>query len=324
MSFSVKPSFARGSGLILAGLLLAPVLWGQAAGVEKRPDLVVSEWKVAAMPRFEGDHIIVPVSVTVRNRGTGKAGAFDVAFFRQFAGKSEAEEPQGADPLVRITVLAGGLSVTLTRDLHVANVLRAGQVVKLRAVADAGYQVAESDEKNNSSAQMSVGLPASVTTFKAPQAALKPMARLKAATPIRTFTPQERIPDLAVSAGEIEVNWIPLYDRETHYLGQSPSVLVMIRNAGNGPARRVGVQADLLDATGNSLGQTGMSISAGDILPGRFWLCELGGFWKDGQYIYLRSGTNVVIRVMVDPPNAIEERDETNNTADKVSQVIRY
>lgn len=323
MTFRAKPFFVLGSISVLAGLLVAPLLWGQAGGVETRPDLVVSEWKVAAMPRFEGDHIIVPVSVTVRNRGTGKAGAFYVAFFRQFAGKSEAEEPQGAEPLVNVTVLAGGLSVTMTRDLHVTNVLRAGQVVKLRAVADAGYQVFESDEKNNSSAQMSVGLPVSVTMFKAPQA-LQPMVRLKAAAPVRTFTPLERVPDLAVSAGEIEVNWLPLYDRSTHYLGQSASVLVMVRNAGNGPARRVGVQGELLDATGNSLGQTGMSISTADILPGRFWLCELGGFWKDGQYVYLRSGTNVVIRVTVDPPNAIEERDETNNTADKVSQVMRY
>jgi hypothetical protein len=310
-----------GSGLLV---VLAAVGWTQTPVKSRLPDLVVSEIRLSATPRFEGEGIIAPLSVTVVNRGTAAAGPFEIAFFRQFPETAPMEEGLAADPPVSFRSLAAGASATATAELRVAARSQAGKVIRLRAVADGAGSVAESDERNNASTWLPVGLPMILTAAPAPKT-MKPVPRFKAAVPVRTFTPQERVPDLAVSASEIEVVWIPLYDRTgREFLGMSPNVLVMVRNLGNGAARNTQVSAELLDASGSPLGQSTTYVNMNNILPGAFWLCEINGFWSGSTSVSLMPPRGVVVRVSVDPANTIAERDEHNNTADKVSMAVRY
>jgi hypothetical protein len=316
-------------GALYGGLLVLLVLsagYGspQTPVKSRLPDLVVSEIRLSAAPRFAGDGIVAPLAITVVNRGTAPAGAFEIAFFRQFPEAAPMEEGLTVEHPVSFATLAGGATATATVDLRVAARSQAGKIVRLRAVADGARAVAESDERNNASDWLAVGLPMILAAAPAPKT-MKPAPQFKAAIPARTFTPQERVPDLAVSASEIEVVWVQAYDRTgRNFIGMNPEVLVMVRNLGNGAARNTQVSAELLDASGSPLGQSTTYVNMNNILPGAFWLCEIGGFSNGPAPVFLMPPRGVVVRVTVDPANTIAERDERNNTADKVSMAVRY
>jgi hypothetical protein len=319
---SMKDAFCGG---FLVLLVLSTGYGSPQTPVKSRlPDLVVSEIRLTAPARFAGDRLIAPLAVTVINRGTAPAGAFEIAFFRQLPEAAPMEEGLTAEHPVTVATLAGGATATATVDLRVGARSEAGRIVRLRAVADGAGTVAESDERNNASDWLAVGLPMILAAAPAPKT-MRPAPKFKAAVAARTFTAQERIPDLAVTASEIEVVWIPMYDRTGRdFLGMSPRALVMVRNLGNGPARNTQVSAELLDSSGSSLGRSTTFTNINNILPGAFWLCDISSFWNGSTPVSLTPPRGVVIRVTVDPANAIAERDERNNTVDKVSMAIRY
>jgi len=133
------------------------------------------------------------------------------------------------------------------------------------------------------------------------------------------------LPDLSIAPEDIDVMWLRTVDRDERYLGMSPSLNVCVRNHGPGIVDNVPVSvfAELLGSSGQVLG-TARSNERVTIERSGFQIIRMRGFTPTSRLSnVLEIGTGVVIRVTVDLRNEIEETNENNNRAEKLSTATR-
>lgn len=129
------------------------------ASAQKLPDLAIASLRATGGATLSGGNFVVPVTVRVENRGTTPAGAFEIGFFKPSEKAAGLETQLPATPKATVKGLAPGEGQDLAVQVTVAPASSAGRTVRLRARADTGKTVAESNETNNASALVDVVLP---------------------------------------------------------------------------------------------------------------------------------------------------------------------
>ncbi len=147
---------------LLRGTLAAAacVLAGAAVvGAQKQPDLVIAALRATGAPTVSGGNFVVPLAVRVENRGTTPAGAFEIGFFKPSEKAAGLETQLPSAPKATVKGLAPGEGQDVGVQVTVAPASSGGKTVRLRARADTGKTVAESNEANNASPLLDVVLP---------------------------------------------------------------------------------------------------------------------------------------------------------------------